>query len=481
MPTPAPLAALAAAAGPPVVGALWRARLHGPLRGRGHPVLHTGGARLVAAALRAGARRWSAWLRAAGVGPGDRVVCALPAVPAFVMVLLAALGDGLTLAPVAPGSDVDEALATVDARLAIVPDGDAAGAGGAHVIPDAAGGPPAGAPPALRRAAGAPSPSVRLLLETSGTAGARRRIALSDANVLAVVDAHAPPLALAGATLLSVLPWHHAFGLVLELLPALLAGAAVVRDPAGGRDLDALLALAAAHPVTHLSAVPRTVRLLGERPDGAALLARLRGGVVGGAAVDAALAARLAGTRLRVGYGQTEASPGICLGEPGAWRAGALGRPLGCAVRLDADGVLAFRGPNACLGEWRDGALLPADPDGWRRTGDLARAAADGSYTFEGRLADSFKLANGRFVAAAAVEAAVRARFPDVREALLSSPDGEALVLACTAAGPLPAVDAVRPLLGPLAGRPLRVVAVDAARWARTPKGELDRRWPVGR
>jgi long-subunit acyl-CoA synthetase (AMP-forming) len=231
------------------------------------------------------------------------------------------------------------------------------------------------------------------------------------------------------------------------------------------------------------------VRLLAATDAGRALLGGLRGGVVGGAPADAALAAALAGTRLRVGYGQTEASPGITLGDPGAWRAGALGRPLGCEVRLDADGVLAFRGPNACLGTWvadgrGAGALTVEPPDRWVRTGDLARAEADGTYTYEGRAADSFKLANGRFVAAAAVEGAVRARWPRLGEVLLSTPDGTALVLAVSPAdGGNPGLDpgGLAEVLGPLAGRPLRVVRVEPDAWARTPKGELDRRFPTGR
>ena len=34
--------------------------------------------------------------------------------------------------------------------------------------------------------------------------------------------------------------------------------------------------------------------------------------------------------------------------------------------------------------------------------------------------------------------------------------------------------------LGPLAARPLRVVHVPSSQWVRTPKGELDRKFPVG-
>jgi long-subunit acyl-CoA synthetase (AMP-forming) len=349
------------------------------------------------------------------------------------------------------------------------------------VHPDPAGGPPEGTIRVGR--AGPPTPDARLLLQTSGTAGPARWIALSDANMLAVLESHRPLQPLDAAVLLSVLPWHHAFGLVLELLPALLDGAELLREPSGGRDPDSVLALAASHPVTHLNAVPRTVRLLAERADGRALLERLAGGVVGGAPVGHALATALARTRLRVGYGQTEAAPGIALGEPGEWRDGILGRPLGCEVRIDDDGVLAFRGPNACLGEWRDGALVRLPPDRWVRTGDLARRETDESLTFEGRLAHGFKLANGRHAATAEIERAILARVPALRDVLLSSPDGETLVLACTPSDghPLPGPEQVVPALGTLRGRPLRVVGVAPDRWVRTPKGELDRRFPTGR
>ncbi len=394
--------------------------------------------------------------------PGDRVVVALPPGVAFAVAALAAEHAGVTLAPLAPDADVDEAADALDACLA-VREHDGVFTTGSWRAPRTA-----------------PTPDVRFLVQTSGTAGARRWVALSHDNVRAVLDSHAPRLALAGATVLSVLPWHHVFGLVMQLLPALAAGATLVRERSAGRDSASVVAAGEAHAVTHLDAVPYTVRRLAERADGLALLTRLRGGVIGGAPVDAALAAVRATTQLRVGYGQTEASPGICLGDPGEWRAGFLGRPLGCDARVDDDGVLAFRGPNACVGTWEGGALHRLAPDRWARTGDLARPEADGSYTFEGRLADSFKLANGRHVAAAAIERAVCATFPRVREALLSSPDGDTLVLAVSGDGPPPDAAAVAPLLGGLAARPLRVVPVTPDAWVRTPKGELDRRHPTG-
>jgi acyl-CoA synthetase (AMP-forming)/AMP-acid ligase II len=414
-------------------------------------------------------------MRALGLAPGDRVVCALSPGPAFVMLLVAALWEELTFVPVPAAADLDRLTSELHPAL-VVAERPAVGV----ACPD-----PAGAPPGVLPRAGDAAPptrDARFLLQTSGTTGAARWIALSDANVHAVLASHRAQLGLGGAVLLSVLPWHHAFGLVLELLPALLDGAELLRVPSGGRDVNALLAVAASHPVTHLHTVPHTARLLAERADGRALLERLTGGLIGGAPISGELAAALARTRLRVGYGQTEAAPGITIGAPGEWRAGLLGRPLGCDVRIDADGVLAFRGPNACLGEWRAGTLTRLPADRWVRTGDLARCEADGSYTYEGRLAHCFKLANGRHVPAAAIERAVIARFPTVQDALLSSPDGETLLLACsTTDGGVPNAGSVVPLLGALAERPLRVLGVAPEAWVRTPKGELDRRFPVGR
>jgi acyl-CoA synthetase (AMP-forming)/AMP-acid ligase II len=304
----APLASPAPAQGGPGV---WRRPLHAALRGRALPLVWTVDGLVPAATLWSGARRWVAWVRGAGLAPGDRLVCALPPGPAFVMVLVAALWEELTFVPVPASADPAPVAREIDARVVVA----ARGAPGV-VCPDAAGVPAAGAVHVGATAA-PPTPEARLLLRTSGTGGAPRWIALSDANLCAVLESHRPHLPLASAVVLSVLPWHHAFGLVLELLPSLLAGAELLRDPSGGRDAGSMLDVAAAHPVTHLHAVPRTITLLTDDARGRALLAGLAGGVVGGAPVDAVLAATLAGTRLRVGYGQTEAAPGIALGEPG--------------------------------------------------------------------------------------------------------------------------------------------------------------------
>ena len=420
------------------------------------------------AALAALAIRWRIAYQGLGVAPGDRVAIALPGGAAFVGALLGALSLGATAALATTEEETEQLLEVLDARLVV-----RAGEARPGVAGVCANGSPLLTRAVARRSRGAPTREALLLLRTSGSGAAPRWIALSARNVGAVLASHAHALPPAGSVVASVLPWHHAFGLVLELLPALARGALLLRDPSHGRDGAALARLVRARGATHLSAVPATVARVAAAAGGEPLLRELRGGIVGGAPVEAPLAASLAGTRLRVGYGLTEASPGVSLGEPGEWSARALGRALGCETRVDDDGVLAFRGPNASLGQWDGGALVSHDIAGWRRTGDVVRAT-DGALWFEGRASAAFKLANGRWVEAWRVEGALRERMPALRDVMLASPDGERLVLLHTDGDALDVV-LVRDALGPLAALSHTTRAVRADAWPRTRKGDVDR------
>ncbi len=200
-----------------------RDRLRARLAGGGAPHLIRAGGDWAGTSRWEGSRWWARQLRESGLGPGDRVVCALPAGASFVELLVACLCEGLTLALAAPHTAGDDLLELLDARLLVADD-----ALSAHR--------PAQRPRAARQPA---TPDVALLLRTSGSSGAPRWVALSEANLLAVLDSHAPHLALGGARVMSVLPWHHACGLVLGLLAGLLHADTIVRDPLGGRDVAA--------------------------------------------------------------------------------------------------------------------------------------------------------------------------------------------------------------------------------------------------
>ena len=327
----------------------------------------------------------------------------------------------------------------------------------------------------VRRRGGRGERQIRPIELQSGTGGEARWIALTDANVLAVLDSHLPVLGLGPAhRLLSTLPWSHAFGLVLECLAALRARASLVRC-ATPTDAGEHVRLARQWRLDWWCAVPAMVRRLAAEPGGPAVLATLRGGIVGGAALSPAVCALLADTRLRVGYGQTEASPGIMLGEPGEFSPDLLGRPVGCAVRLGPGGAIEFSGPNASPGPRTPSAASLSAPSGgiqWIDTGDLGRREGD-AYFFNGRRDDLIRLDNGRTLPARACESALRALHPGAGELMLWSPDGVRLALAFT--GPPPSPATLAAALGPLAARTRLLPPVPAGDWRLTVKGETDR------
>lgn len=461
----------------------WHPLLFRGLRGRALPVFDFGPMVIPAASVWTASREWVSFFRGSGLAPGDRIVLAVEPSPAFLAVLVASLWEGLTLAVADPSGPCSSRPARLlerfDARLAVVHEM----AGGAEHVAAATYASPPTQPPRLRHSVTPPTPDLALLLCTSGTSGRARAVGLTSPGVLSVVTSHLPELAMEQAVVASVLPWHHSFGLVLELLTSMLTGAVVLRVSNGGRDPSQLLDRIKGRGVTHVSGVPLMFSRLVEHPDGRTLLRGLRGGIVGGAPLSQRLSDALTGTRLRVGYGQTEASPGITLGSPGVFRRGLLGREVGCETRHTARGTLAFRGPNTFAGYFDAdrGGLDPMPPcrldGGWVDTGDLVEQGGDG-WIYVGRADDSFKLCNGRRVDAPVVEDALCRSLPDVDEAAVFTDDGERLFVALSVApgAAMPARGSVAEALGPLSPYLAGVLPLPGAMTYRTAKGLLDRK-----
>jgi len=317
-------------------------------------------------------------LRSQGVGPGETLAVTLPNGPEFAAAFIACAQLGVSFVPLSPRLDPPE----VEERMRLAGVSGALAADGS-VIRRRASPEPGGISPAV-------------ILFTSGTAGGPRAIALGEVGLLAVVDSHHAALGYPpGTRILGCLPWTHAFGFTLEFLMGLLKGARLRSVPPDG-----LVEGITRHRSELLFGVPRVVSAV---PD--AVLSSLAGGIVGGAPIRGALRVRLERTRLRVGYGQTECSPGATLGRPGEWaHDDFLGRALGCEVALgppDGEGgrELRVRGDNVALGALDGQAVKPVvDPDGWLATGDLAVPTDDGGFVFQGRSDERFKLDNGHMV-----------------------------------------------------------------------------------
>jgi hypothetical protein len=407
-----------------------------------------------------GMRGWVKAFRAVGLEPGDRLVVGGPPGLGWVGAVLAGLWLEATLCLVPQGENVAAVGEELDARLILGP--------GGRTHWDRDGQPTLGGAP---RTAQLPRlPGARFLLRTSGTGGQRKWIALSDANLFAVLRSHLPILGLnARHRLLSTLPWSHAFGLVLEFLAALCMGASLVRcsEP---RDADEHISLLRHCKLDWWNAVPAMVRRFAEKNH--ENLTSLRGGIVGGAAIEPVTSTILAGSALRVGYGQTEASPGLLLGSVGEFLPGLIGRPVGCQVRLSSNDELEFTGPNACLGHWSEGIVL-SPTDRWVETGDIARKEGD-RYFFLGRSDDQVRLENGRTFSAIVAERTLRRLCPDLSEVMVWSPDGISLAMAFT--GPAaPDAMMLAEALGALTSRLRTVHQLNPECWRYTPKGDLDR------
>jgi len=145
--------------------------------------------------------------------------------------------------------------------------------------------------------------------------------------------------------------------------------------------------------------VVKALRPLVAAPILAKMGGKLRLAVVGGAALDPALARMFSGLGLPLlqGYGLTEASPVISVNRDTDNDPESVGAPLpGLEIKLLDGGELAVRGPSVMLGYWRNEEATRAaiDADGWLHTGDIAEIR-DGKIYIRGRAKDIVVMSNG--------------------------------------------------------------------------------------
>lgn len=339
------------------------------------------------------------------------------------------------------------------------------------------------------RAAAEVGDRVALVVETSGSTDAPKRVALSADALVASADATHDALGSTGQWLLA-LPGHYIAGAQV-IVRGLVAGTPTVALPAGGFD-PAAFAEASARMLDHVphytSLVPtQLARLLDAAERDAFIGAALRSFdavLVGGQALAPAIADRAdaAGVRIVRTYGSSETAGG-CVYD---------GRPIGDTRIRFVDGRIELSGASLADGYLDDpdrtaAAFVAERGTRWYRTGDLGELdEATGRLRVRGR-ADDVMISGGVKVVLGEVERAVRrldgydtavvVAVPDAQwgeRAAVVVPGGVGLGVGDEASALLrlrEATDAAG--LAP-AARPVRIVVAEP--WPMLASGKPDRR-----
>lgn len=258
------------------------------------------------------------------------------------------------------------------------------------------------------------SENVATIIFTSGTTGKSKGVMLTQNNLASnvrAVDFTVDP----GSTVLSVLPIHHAFCLVMDWLKGFSLGATLCIN-------DSLL-----HMVRNMSIfkpdimlmVPMMIETIYKRLAGAdpaipkmALAAHVFGGnlkiiFTGGAHLDPFYIDKFAeyGVDVLEGYGMSECSPVISSNTPADHKAGSIGRPLSNVEVAFKNGEILVKGSSVMKGYYH----MPEETaetlkDGWLHTGDKGYLDEDGFLYINGRVKNLIILSNGENISPEEIE-----------------------------------------------------------------------------
>ncbi|MGR3496104.1 acyl--CoA ligase [Citreimonas sp.] len=362
-----------------------------------------------------------ATLRAAGVGPKDRVAIVLPNGPEMATAF-ATIAQAATTAPLNPAYKEDEFafyLEDLGARaIVLAADEDGAALRAARrfglivlrvAVPDDAA---AGAFDLTAENPGAPvsdgmpdADDVALVLHTSGTTSRPKIVPLLQSNVVASARNVADSLALSDRDrCLNVMPLFHIHGLLAAVSASLHAGASIACAPGFdamkffGWMKEARPNWYTAVPTMHqaiLTRAPRNADVIADVP-----LRFLRSSSASLPAQVMQALSETFGAPVIEAYGMTEAAHQMCCNPLDRQKPGSVGVAAGPLVRIadetenrliDGTGEVCISGPNVTPGyesnpDANQKNFFEAEGRRWFRTGDQGMLDADGFLHLTGRL-----------------------------------------------------------------------------------------------
>lgn len=249
-----------------------------------------------------------------------------------------------------------------------------------------------------------------LLLSTSGTTGTSRVVSFTGGSLLQQIQNINNGLGCEEESgRLIVLPFHHCFGLILDLLAGLFKRQSLHICNQSIFNPENILKIVSQNDIHHLSLVPRMVDILAAYIEKNPLLTEALKRVqihCGGAVVSETLRKKIEPwvSEFVEGFGLTEMAGGVLL----------RGFPNGCELKLQPSKT----DPNL-FELWLKGSTMghfsrrnqSLDMDGYLNSGDLVRVNSDGAIRVVGRSGSHVKSSDGTWVDFSKIEKQLMNRF----------------------------------------------------------------------
>lgn len=256
-----------------------------------------------------------------------------------------------------------------------------------------------------------------LILFTSGSTADPKGVVLSHQNIvsnLQMIQTLYQDSICSLDCSFSILPWHHCYGLVCELLYMIKNGAHIVVPKNVNHPIPELKW---SRP-TLLFTVPKMLERIKKSAWNTKYTSkilkyylfgdRLRMMSVGGSSCSSELMEHFE-NRFQIpiyqGFGMTETSPMISLNSPNAQKIGSVGKLLSdVKVKIDDDEQILVQSPSLMIGYLDEiddtNQIKTSLPNikGWFPTGDKGSMDNDGYLLIKGRIKHEYKLSNGKYV-----------------------------------------------------------------------------------
>lgn len=278
--------------------------------------------------------------------------------------------------------------------------------------------------------------SLAMICFTSGTSGSAKGVMLSMSsisnNVAYKLDLFSRYV---GTNVLAILPFAHVYGLVIELLLPLCAGAITNIIISNSISIKNIISSSILLSPKIIFVVPRLIEcLINENYNLKHLFKGLDFLSVGGAELKNEVEKKLQQNNIgiAIGYGATECGTRITLATAQEYKSGSVGKVVsGLELKIADTGEILVKGENVMLGYYKDPEATAAkiDYDGWLHTGDRGHLDEDGYLYVEGRLEqDMIVLPNGENIHPDNIESKINAQ-PEVAESIVIARDGKLVAI----------------------------------------------------